>query len=318
MSAMIIALPGNEALTVTLARALGAETGALEYRSFPDGESYVRLASGVEGREVALVCTLDRPDDKFLRLCFAACVARDLGAVSVGLVAPYLAYMRQDKRFKSGEAVSSDYFARLMSDAFDWLVTIDPHLHRRHSLSELYTVPALAAQAAPALSEWIRANVREPLLIGPDSESAQWVQAVAEAAGAPFQVLEKERQGDREVRVSLPDASRLRGRTPVVLDDIISTAQSMVQTVRHLLAAGASAPVCVGVHGIFADNALRDLVAAGAGRVATTNTVAHETNAIDVSMILANAIGTAQAAAGAAHSPDPRPVSMQGGPDVQS
>ena len=77
-------------------------------------------------------------------LALVAGTARDLGASSVGLVAPYLAYMRQDRMFRAGEGVTSVYFARLLADSFDWLVTVDPHLHRRRSLTEIYPFPAAA------------------------------------------------------------------------------------------------------------------------------------------------------------------------------
>lgn len=116
----------------------------LQCRSFPDGETYLRFESPVEGRRVAIVCTLDRPDGKFLPLAYAARTATELGAESVGLVAPYLAYMRQDRRFQAGEALTSDIFASLISREFDWLVTVEPHLHRRKSLSEIYGIPKLS------------------------------------------------------------------------------------------------------------------------------------------------------------------------------
>ena len=109
--------------------------------------------------------------------------------MQVGLVAPYLAYMRQDRRFKPGEAVTSREVAQLLSGAFDWLVTVDPHLHRYTSLAEIYRIPTHVTHAAPLISQWIKANVPRALVIGPDSESEQWVSAVASEAGAPFTVL---------------------------------------------------------------------------------------------------------------------------------
>src|SRR6185503_12811188 len=121
-----------------------------------------------------ILCTLADPDAKFLPLIFAAATARELGAARVGLVAPYLAYMRQDRRFNPGEAVTSRYVAKLISGAFDWLVTVDPHLHRYGALGEIYTIPTRAIHAAPLMSDWIRRNVPDPLIVGPDSESEQW------------------------------------------------------------------------------------------------------------------------------------------------
>jgi len=131
---LIVALPGTEALAAQLANGLEGELAAAEFHRFPDGERYIRFDTPPAGRSVVLVCTLDRPDEKFLTLAFAAGSARDLGASRIGLVAPYLAYMRQDKAFKPGEAVTSVHFARLLSQSVDWLVTIDPHLHRLSAL----------------------------------------------------------------------------------------------------------------------------------------------------------------------------------------
>jgi ribose-phosphate pyrophosphokinase len=287
---LLFALPGNEPFTATLAASLRGELGALTVRHFPDGESYVRVDTPVDGREVILVCTLDRPDAKLLPLVFAAGTAVDLGAVRVGLVSPYLAYMRQDRRFQPGEAVTSTHFARLISGAVDWVVTVDPHLHRRSSLSEIYTVPTRVVHASPLLAEWIRSHVRRALLVGPDAESGQWVEAVARAAGAPHIVLEKIRRGDRDVQVSVPQIERWPEHTPVLVDDIISTARTMIETVRHLLNAGLAPPVCVGVHAVFAEGAYRALLDSGAGAIVTANTVPHVSNAIDVADAVAQSV----------------------------
>ncbi len=290
MTPIVFALPGNEAMTASLAVHMGAERGIAEIRRFPDGESYVRLDTPVAGHEVALVCTLDHPDDKLLPLLFLARLAKELGAARVGLVAPYLAYMRQDRRFKPGEAVTSAYFAEMLSRSVDWMVTIDPHLHRRSSLKEIYPIPARALGAAPLVSAWIRDRVKMPLLVGPDEESAQWVAAVAVAAGAPYLVLQKERHGDRDVRVSVPEVDRWRGHTPVLVDDIISTGRTMIETAHHLHAAGMTAPVSVGIHGVFAANALAEMRTAGIVEIVTCNTIPHETNRIDVAPLLAPTI----------------------------
>ncbi len=290
MKPLLFALPGNEAFCARLTDALGAEAGTLEYRRFPDGESYVRLRSDVGAREVALVCTLNSPNDKVLALLFAARTAKELGAARVGLVAPYLAYMRQDRRFHDGEAVTSVHFAALLSAAVDWLVTVDPHLHRRRSLGEIYSVPAKAASAAPALAAWIRANVERPLVIGPDAESEQWAAEIAADAEAPYAVLTKTRRGDRDVEIQAPPLERWRGRRAVLIDDIISSARTMTVAARMLSGQGMPEPVCAGVHGVLAPGALDALRAAGVRRIVTTNTIAQETSAIDVSAAVAREV----------------------------
>lgn len=290
MKPVILALPENEQFATGLAAKLQAEVGRMTVRRFPDGESYVRIESPVDGRNVALACGLHDPDSKIPALLFAASTARELGAARVGLVAPYLGYMRQDKRFNEGESITSVHFAKLISHYVDWLVTVDPHLHRRKSLDDIYSVPSIVVHAAPLLAQWISANVDSPILIGPDSESEQWVSEVARGANAPWLVLEKVRRGDRDVSVSIPDITALHGRTPVLVDDIISTARTMMAAVRHLTGQGLAAPVCIGVHAIFSGDAHAELLSAGAARIVTTNTIPNSSNAIDLTPAIADAL----------------------------
>lgn len=290
MNAIMFALPGNEEMAEALSGLLGIELGKTEIRRFPDGETYLRIDSAVRDRTAILLCSLDRPDEKFLQLRFLAATARDLGAQAVGLVCPYLAYMRQDRRFHPGEALSSAYFARYLSDSLDWLVTVDPHLHRRHSLGEIFSVPAAVVHAAPQISAWVRENVPAPILIGPDSESEQWVAEVAADAKAPYVVLEKVRRGDRAVEVSLPVHADYPGRTPVLLDDIISTARTMIEATLRLKQAHLPPPICIGVHAIFAGDAFAELKRAGVQKIVTCNTISHPSNGINVTALVAEAI----------------------------
>ncbi len=289
MKELLLSLSGNEVIANSLGACLELEQAEFELRRFPDGESYVRIDSPVSGRKVIVVCGLERPDEKLLPLYFCVQTLRELGATSIGLVAPYLSYMRQDRRFHEGEGVTSRYFARLLSDTFDWLVTVDPHLHRYSSLDEIYSMPAEVVHAAPVISEWVRSNIPQALLIGPDSESEQWVGEVAKMAGVPHVVLSKTRHGDRDVEVSIPKVEQWKSYTPVLVDDIISTARTMIETVGHLKQLSLKAPVCVGIHAIFAQSAFEDLLEAGVSQVTTCNTIPHESNAIDISMAIAKA-----------------------------
>ena len=300
MSPVLFNLSAAESLASGLWTAAGGEWGALSQRQFPDGESYVRLLSGVRRRDVVMLCTLDRPDTKVLPLLYAAAAARDGGASSVGLVAPYLAYMRQDKAFHPGEAVTSRSFAKLLSGAFDWIVTVDPHLHRFRTLEAIYAIPSFTVGAAGPVGEWISANVERPVIIGPDEESGQWVEQIARVAGAPSTVLRKTRRGDYDVRIAADGLNLPQGATPVIVDDIASSARTMIEAVGMVRSAGASAPVCMAVHAIFAGNSYEELREAGAARIVSTNAVKHASNGIDLTPVLAPAVRQAieDAAAG--------------------
>ena len=304
MSPLLFPLDGSQELAAGLL-AHGFDRGELGRRQFPDGESYVRLLTPTEGRDVVLLCSLDGPDTKTLPLLFAADAARAQGARSVGLAAPYLAYMRQDKAFNPGEAVTSKTYSHLLSAHFDWLVTLDPHLHRYPSLASVYSIPAIAASATRPVARWIEENVERPFLIGPDVESEQWVEAIAALAGAPFTVFHKTRKGDRDVSIEGTRAPIPAGATPVIVDDIASSARTMIEAVRLLKDSNVPPAVCIAVHALFAGDAFPRLLEAGPAAILSTNSVAHPSNAIDVSAVIAEAIR--QALAAHQTRPDPLP-----------
>ena len=290
MKPIVFALPGNEVLAKSIANAIQADIGETVIRQFPDGETYVRVLSDVKNRKTIMVCTLAHPDEKLLPLYFLSKTLKSLGADCTCLVAPYLAYMRQDKVFKEGEGVTSEYFASLISGFADTLITIDPHLHRRHSMSEIYSIPCKVIHASSLISGYIKEHIANPLLIGPDGESEQWVSEVAKNANAPFIVLEKTRLGDRDVKVSVPQVEKFKNHTPVLVDDIISTARTMIETVSHLKNAGMRAPVSIGVHAVFSGNAFEELKKSGVDRIVTCNTIPHSSNEIDITELIADAI----------------------------
>lgn len=289
-NALLFTLDGNDLLQRQLLQTLPLQRGDCEIRRFPDGESYVRVHSDCRHRDAVLLCNLHDPDSMLLPLIFLARTIRELGAGKVGLLTPYLAYMRQDARFKPGEAISSRLFADLLAPHFDWLVTVDPHLHRYNSLNEIYAIPTLVVHAAPQIATFIREQVSMPLLIGPDSESEQWVAAIASTIGCPWQVLRKIRHGDREVEVSLPETTRYHLHTPVLLDDMVSTGNTMLAAIRHLHQVQMKPPVCITMHGLFVEGAWQRLLAAGAERVVSCNSVPHPSNAIDLTAELVPAL----------------------------
>ena len=293
MQRLTLALPGNEDFARRLAQTYGGDVGRIETRRFHDGESYVRLHGEPTGQIVDLICTLTHPDPQFLLLVFAADAARELGAREVNLVAPYLAYMRQDKRFHDGESVTSRSFARMVSSTFDKLLTVDPHLHRYPTLSALYTIPTTTLHAAPLLADWIAEHVEKPLIVGPDEESEQWAGSIASRIGAPHVVLRKTRHGDRSVDIEVPDLSVWRDRTPVLVDDIASSGRTLAIAAHKLAEQGMRKPECVVVHALFAEDAWTLLTPLFA-RITSTDTVPHPSNRIGLASLIAGALSSGQ------------------------
>ncbi len=287
MPPILFNLDSDPSLFNALLEAMSANRGELEQRKFPDNESYLRVHSDCADQNVFIYCNLYQPDNKILRLLFLAHTIREMGAKQVGLITPYLPYMRQDKQFHPGECVSSRPFSQLMSAALDLLVTMDPHLHRYHSLDEIYTLKSTVVPAAPLIAQWIKHNISTPLIIGPDIESEQWVSEVARMAHAPFQVLQKIRHGDADVEISTPQLEQHLGATPVLVDDIISSGHTMLATIQHLQHTGMKRPVCIGVHGIFSGDAFMQLEKVA--DVITTQCIPHSSNRINIAQSLAEA-----------------------------
>ncbi len=286
MKPILFSLFDSSEIAKRLKESLQVEEGDVTLHRFPDSEWYVKINSEVKNRSLIVVDSLNQPDEKILPLLFFAKTAKELGAKKVGLIAPYLSYLRQDKRFHQGEGITSRYFAELLSTSFDWLMTIDPHLHRYNSLDEVYSIPTFVLHATSNISRWITSHINKPVLIGPDMESQQWVADIAEKGDFPYVILEKKRRGDKEVAISMPTIPKLEFSTAVLVDDIISTARTMVETVKHLQDLGVKSVTCIGVHALFAEDAYSLLSEMEGTQIITCNTVSHITNAIDVSDLI--------------------------------
>ena len=264
-------LPAAEAL----ADALAVPLALVQRHRFPDGESKLRLPPQLPA-QLVLLRGLQQPDQKLVELLITLPAARALGAQQILLVSPYLAYMRQDMAFTPGEAVSQRHVAALLGSQVDGLITVDPHLHRIASLDEV--LPArcrgVALSAAPLLGAWVAQRVPGALLLGPDEEAGQWVAAAGTALGLDHAVCHKQRLGDREVRVALPDVP-LRGRAVVLMDDVASTGRTLVEAATAALAAGATSVDVAVTHALFSGDALAQLRAAGVRHVWSSNAVPH-------------------------------------------
>lgn len=272
-----------------LAALLGVEAAGIAAHRFPDGETRLALPLPM-AREVALYATLHDPNEKLVELLLASRTAREKGARSVALVAPYLCYMRQDVEFEPGQAVSQRVVGRFLADLFDAVITVDPHLHRIDSLSD--AVPAkrvVALSAAPLIGEFVHQADPGALLVGPDAESQPWVGAAARQAGQDFAVCTKHRRGDRDVEITLPDRA-FGARSVVIVDDMASTGRTIAAAAAALRAAGASSVDVAVTHALFFDDAIETMHAAGVREIWSTDAISHPTNRIALAPLLAAAV----------------------------
>jgi ribose-phosphate pyrophosphokinase len=279
------------ALATQIADAAGMSRSQVAQHVFPDGEIKLRLPPSLPPRVVVLR-SLSNPNAKLVELLLTARTARLLGAQHLTLVAPYLAYMRQDIAFQPGEAISQKIVGQHLADLFDAVITVDPHLHRVATLQE--AVPAqqaLVLSAASLLSDFAFQQCPDILLMGPDEESEQWITEASKPHGLDHAVCKKIRHDDRHVEIALPDVN-VAGRAVVLLDDIASSGHTLAQTAKRLRQAGAKSVDVAIIHALFSEDAVQLIQASGVDRIWSTDSVVHRSNCVSIAGLIADALTT--------------------------
>ena len=278
-------------LAADLARELGVEYRTIAVHTFPDGESKVTVPGGAG---YAAICrSLDHPNAKLIEIILAASALRDQGAQTLVLVAPYLPYMRQDKAFHAGEAVSQKVVGGLLSQAFDKFIAVDPHLHRVKALESVFGgKPARALTAAGVMAGHFSSRKVDPntLAIGPDIESTPLVRAFAKASGIQWAAASKNRHGDQDVDISLPPDVVFGRRPIVIVDDIISSGATIKTLSRMLKAAGARRVEVYVTHALFDEKTRRAFMRAGIENVFSCDGIHHASNAVSLAPLLAEGL----------------------------
>ncbi len=287
---MIIACSHGLHVAKRMAAILKEEYSELKTRKFPDGELYVKLQDDVRGKEVTFVQSFyGEISDCIMEVLFAAHTARELDAKSITLVAPHFPYHRQDKRFHSGETVSILAMGKLISAYVDKIVIMDPHLHRIAGLSQIFSTKAIKVTANDAIGDYIKKNIKKAVIIGPDWESYKWAEKIGERIGYEYHILHKKRWSAHKVRVFFKKGVHLEGKKVVIVDDIISSGHTILETIKSLKAMGITRITVICVHGIFAEGSLRALQKTGA-KIISCNTIPNSVSKIDVSKALADAV----------------------------
>lgn len=277
-----------------LAAALDVPCHIADLHRFPDGESLVRLPHAVE--RAVVYRSLDRPNDKLVELLLAASVLRRQGAQSLCLVAPYMAYMRQDAIFRPGEPVSQTVIGALLARHFDRFVCVEPHLHRTHQLDTVFPGrPATALSGAGVIAAHLAAGGvgDDAVIAGPDEESEPLVRAVAETLGLRWTVGRKVRRGDHDVSVELPPevrAAGLAGRRVMIVDDVISSGETIISCTAAVRAAGGTVAGIYAVHALFGDAARRRFAETGIPAVVSADGVPHASNGMGLADAIAGVL----------------------------
>ena len=285
MTPVIYTFPSYQQQGKQLANSLDLPCFDIKVHHFPDKESLVTLPPQ-KNEHIIFYLSLDYPNNKLIELLLATKKARQLGAERLTLIAPYLSYMRQDKAFHKGEAISQQIIGQWLSELFDDLITVDPHLHRVNSLDNVIPdTNNIILTAAPLLGEFVKLLKKEILLMGPDEESMQWVKQVAAISNTSYSVATKIRHSDTHVSIQLPDIN-FKNQHIILVDDVLSSGNTVAQTAIQLYSAGATQVDVLVTHALFSKTAMDTLKKASIKNIYSSDSITHETNCISLNNLL--------------------------------
>lgn len=286
----VYGFPECETQARALAALLRCPYFSVGLHTFPDRESLAWIEE--EAENVILFRPLHHPNAKIFEVIQTASALMDLGAGNITLVAPYLPYMRQDKVFRKGEALSQKIFAGVISPWIDELVTIEPHLHRSHTMKSVFPgIKGTALSGAVPLAEYFKGEgiEKNTIVIGPDEEAHHIARPFAESLSLDWTTALKKRTGDRDVKVTLEGAP-LTGRPVLIIDDIISTGMTVIGCAHAALEAGAASVSAAVVHALNDEEAAKAFKAVGIAPVISTDSIPHPSNRISLAPYLAEAL----------------------------
>lgn len=289
MKAAIYTFPGYHTQGKQVADTLELSSYEVAIHHFPDKESLVTLPKK-KSDHVIFYISLDYPNNKLIELLLACKTIRKQGVKRLTLVAPYLSYMRQDKSFHEEEAVSQVIIGQWLSELFDNVITVDPHLHRVKSLDDVIpNTKTTVLSAAPLLGEFVKSLDKPVYLLGPDEESLQWVKQVAEISQSLFSVATKKRLSDTHVEIQLPE-NNFQDQHVILIDDVISTGNTVAQTAIKLYANNAQQVDVIATHALFTKDAVDTLKNSNIKNIWSSDSITHSTNEISLNDLLAENI----------------------------
>lgn len=283
----IIAGPSSIELAKAIAKRLSAELVPVDLRIFADGESKIRVGN-VEKNHCIIVQSTYPPTDRHLLQALMLMERCSEDADNVYAVMPYMAYSRQDRVFLDGEVVSMALVAKLIETVgTKRLMTVD--IHSPSSLS-YFKIDAQNISAVGLLAKYAAVNIKpkSPVVISPDKGGTTRAIEFARVLGTDMIALTKSRDKDTgEVFIEKKELDyNLRGRDLIVLDDTISTGESIVEACRFLKRYRPNKIYAMCTHALLIGDATSRLKAAGIEEIVSTNSIPGISAKVDLASLI--------------------------------
>ena len=274
MTLALLPGPATETLGARVAETLGVSPVRCDVIRFPDGELHVQLVDSVRGRDVFVVqATSPVAERHLMELLLIADACRRAGAGHLTAVVPYFGYARQDRRARGREAVAARLVADLIhASGIQRVVAVDAHTP---AIEACFSIPFEHLSAVRLLIEAVRPLCDDTTtIVAPDLGAVHLAEQFGRALDLPIAVVHKTRISGEEVSVSGVTGD-VRGRSPVIVDDMISTGGTVEAAYRALQSAGCHPELAVvATHGLFAGNANERLSSLPLRQVIVSDSVA--------------------------------------------
>ena len=285
---VIISDNRNSSLAKKLSLDLDVPYKNAELRVFADGESKIRLDSVARRHCIIIHSTYPPTDQHLMQLFMIIYKCKQDGASDICVVNPYLAYSRQDKVFVDGEIVTINLIGRILASlGTTKLVTIDAH--SPGSLD--YSFETVDLSAVPSLASYVKKNIslNNPIVISPDEGGIQRAKKFAELIDIDMLSLIKSR--DRftgDVSISLSNQQPLENRDALIVDDMISTGNSIIKATEILKKNSIGNVYVICTHALLIDDAKEKLLKAGIKEIISTNSIPNDFAKVDLSSVISN------------------------------
>jgi ribose-phosphate pyrophosphokinase len=287
---IVIPGPASQDLGRKVADMLKSKIVSVIFKTFPDGESYLRIDGNVKGKEVVIVQTTGPPQDAhIMQLFLMVDAAKNLGAKSVTAVVPYLAYARQDKRFLPGEAISIGTFIKLVeASGTDQFLTVNIH---EEDVLKKFNIPTENLSAITLLAKHFKnKGLDGAFSLAPDKGALELAKEADNVLDGGCGWLQKERNRlTGEIRVEEKQFN-VEGRDVIVFDDIISTGGTIAAAVKMLKRQGARRVYAACAHPLLVGEAQRKIMKGGAKEIVGTDCVPSPVSVVSVAPLIAEAL----------------------------
>ncbi|MGZ7047154.1 MAG: ribose-phosphate diphosphokinase [Methanobacterium sp.] len=281
---MIIGGSASQKLAAKIAKELDCPLIPIETRRFPDGERYIRIKEQIDDEVIVVQSTGYPQDENLMELFFILKNLKSMGVQKIKVVIPYFGYGRQEKRFKSGEAVSALIIAELLEfSGADEIFFFNLH---EESITDFFKVPVHNLSAMPIIADYLKKIVHDPVIIAPDKGALEFAKEIAEIIGCEYDYLEKIRLSPKIVETKPKDLN-VKGKEAVIIDDIISTGGTIVNAASILRELGASKVIVSCVHPVLVEDSLLKIFAVGVDDVLSTDTLLSDVSVISVAPLVA-------------------------------